>query len=219
MISLTVYNQQGKEVGNTELSERVFGLKWSPALVKQAVDAESANARVPVAHVKGRGEVSGGGKKPWRQKGTGRARHGSIRSPIWVGGGVTHGPTKDKIFSKKINKTMRRKALLVALSQKVRDNEVIILDTLSFANPKTKEAVAAFKALGGIAEFTKIGMKGGKAVVMLPTHDTAAVRAMRNLPYVFSQEARNADVQTVLTHKYIVIPKESLEVLEHTFAK
>src|SRR3989344_1678996 len=117
-----IYNQEGKEVGKVSLPTAVFGVKWNPDLVHQAVVAMEANARTPVAHTKSRADVRGGGRKPWKQKGTGRARHGSTRSPIWVGGGVAHGPTNEKIFAKKINKKMRTKALYTVLSQKLRDN-------------------------------------------------------------------------------------------------
>jgi len=114
-----VYNLNNEKVGTVELPENVFGAKWSPVLVKQVVDAQRANARDPWAHAKGRGEVRGGGRKPWRQKGTGRARHGSIRSPLWIGGGKAHGPRKERDYSQKVNKKMRRLALFSALSRKM----------------------------------------------------------------------------------------------------
>lgn len=206
-----VYNRAGKEMGNIKLSDAVFGLPWNPALVKQVVEAERANARSVIAHTKGRGEVRGGGKKPWRQKGTGRARHGSIRSPIWIGGGVTHGPTKEKIYAKKINKRMRQKAFFVSLAAKVRDGEMLVLDTFSLEKPKTKEASRVFASLRAIPEFPHLSQKGGSTLLALPTHDAVLLRAVRNLPYLETEEVRNMNVMSVLGHKYIVMPKASLE--------
>src|SRR3989338_6971942 len=109
-----LYNLKGEVIGDIDLKDEIFGVKWNADVVHQALQAQIANTRKPIAHTKGRGEVRGGGKKPLRQKGTGRARHGSIRSPLWKGGGVTHGPTKDKIFAKKINKKMKRLAIVSA---------------------------------------------------------------------------------------------------------
>src|SRR5574343_1502152 len=120
-----IYNQKGKSVGKFDLPESVFGLPWNADLVHQVVTAMQANARTPVAHSRTRGEVSGGGKKPWRQKGTGRARHGSSRSPIWKGGGITHGPRNDRIFEREIPKKMRRKALFMVLSEKAKQNLIV----------------------------------------------------------------------------------------------
>src|SRR3954462_9048133 len=125
-----IYNAQGKKTGTVTLPESVFGVFWNDALMHQVVTSMHSNARPNVAHTKGRGEVRGGGRKPWQQKGTGRARHGSIRSPIWKGGGVTHGPRNEKVYARKINKGMRQKALLVALSRKAKDGEVILLESL-----------------------------------------------------------------------------------------
>src|SRR3989338_3861116 len=143
-----VYNLEGKKVGDLELSESVFGLKWNQDLVHRVLESMRSRRRKGTAHAKGRGEVSGGGKKPWRQKGTGRARHGSIRSPIWVGGGVSHGPLKDKVFSKKLNKKAKRKALLTVLSQKMADGEIMVADEVILNEPKTKKAQEAMKNLG-----------------------------------------------------------------------
>src|SRR3990167_7958338 len=143
-MKVKLYNQVAEEVGKTELPDEVFGLKWNADLVHQVVTSQEANRRPTVAHAKGRGEVRGGGRKPWRQKGTGRARHGSIRSPIWKGGGVTHGPLKEKNYKKKINKKMAKKALFAVLSAKARDNEIIVLDDLKFSEPKTRLAAEMF---------------------------------------------------------------------------
>ena len=124
-----VYNLQGQRVGKLELPGNIFGVKWNPVLVHQALLAQLANRRNPWAHAKGRGEVRGGGRKPWRQKGTGRARHGSIRSPLWVGGGKAHGPIKSRDYSQKLNKKMRRLAILSVLSKKAKDGDIKFFDT------------------------------------------------------------------------------------------
>src|SRR6185437_9448180 len=125
-----IYNIEGKETGKMTLPENIFGLPWNADLMHQVVVSMRSNARHSIAHTKDRGEVRGGGKKPWQQKGTGRARHGSSRSPIWKGGGVSHGPRKEKLYAKVLPKGMRRKALLVALSRKYKDGEIIFLDKL-----------------------------------------------------------------------------------------
>src|SRR5271165_1420212 len=125
-----IYNAQGKKTGTLALPENIFGVAWNDALMHQVVTSMMDNARTPVAHVKDRGAVRGGGKKPWKQKGTGRARVGSTRSPIWRGGGVTHGPRNDRIFEVEIPKKMRRKALFMMLSEKAKDKTLIILDKI-----------------------------------------------------------------------------------------
>jgi len=133
-----LYNIRNESVGSIELPDEVFGIKWNPALVKQVVLAQLANKRRPWAHAKNRSEVRGGGRKPWRQKGTGRARHGSIRSPLWVGGGKSHGPQKERDYSEKVNKKMRRLAMFSILSKKFKDKEVKVFDNFSIHAPKTK---------------------------------------------------------------------------------
>lgn len=208
-----VYNMEGKQVGTTELPDAIFGLPWNGVLVKQVIDAESTNARSYTAHTKDRSEVSGGGKKPWRQKGTGRARHGSIRSPIWIGGGVTHGPRADRIYQKKINVRSRRKALLVSLSGKARDGEIVVLDEVVFPDGKTRNTTQMFRALasGGIE---CVGEKGGSVLFAFPETQKETVRALRNLPHVKSVEARMLTVRQVLGVKYLIFPKAALSVLE-----
>ncbi|MEK7173963.1 MAG: 50S ribosomal protein L4, partial [Patescibacteria group bacterium] len=142
-----VYNMEGKQAGTVDLPDSIFGLPWNGALVKQVVEAEAANLRSGTAHTKDRSEVAGGGKKPWRQKGTGRARHGSIRSPLWVGGGVTHGPRNSRRYDEKVNVRARRKALLVSLSGKARDGEIIVFDEIAFPEAKTRHAAQMFRSL------------------------------------------------------------------------
>jgi len=209
-MQIDVYNQSAEEVGTVELPEAVFGLKWNADLVHQVVLGQEANQRPKVAHVKGRGEVRGGGKKPWRQKGTGRARHGSIRSPIWKGGGVTHGPNKEKVFKKKINKKMAKKALCTVLSAKARDGEIIILEDLKFQEAKTKLAAQVFKNLASIDSFKNL-QKGSGVLVALPEKDNLTRRALHNLPFVGVEEARNLNAHQVLQYKYILFPKSAIE--------
>lgn len=211
-MKVQVYNQEGKETGTIDLPDSVFGLKWNPDLVHQVVTSQAANQRQPVAHAKGRGEVRGGGKKPWRQKGTGRARHGSIRSPIWKGGGVTHGPLKEKNYEKKINKKMARKALRVILSAKAKDGELVVLEGLVFSQPKTKLAAKMFENLS--KTFSRI-TKGNGTLILLPGKDEHAKRTLRNLPFVGVDEARNLNAHKALQYKYILMPKQAIE----TFSK
>ncbi len=196
-----------------ELPDGVFGVKWNADLVHQVAVSYAANARAGTAHTKNRGDVSGGGKKPWRQKGTGRARHGSIRSPIWKGGGVSHGPNKEKNYTKKINKKMAKKALYTVLSAKARDQEVIVMDDMRFPDAKTKNAALLFKRLSGNDAFAKI-IKGNGALVALAGKDNSARCALRNLPYVAVDEVRNVNAYMLLQHKFLVLPKEAIALLK-----
>ncbi|MES2134828.1 MAG: 50S ribosomal protein L4 [Patescibacteria group bacterium] len=202
----SIYNTSAKEVGEIELPDSIFGVKRNDALVHQVVLAMQANARTPVAHTKGRGEVRGGGKKPWKQKGTGRARHGSIRSPIWRGGGTTHGPVKERDFSQKINKKMRAKAVATVLSEKLRKGKMIFVDSLSFKAPKTKDAKATLGGLAKIAGFAELATRrNNAALILLSKHDVAAVKSFRNMKNVMVDEARNANPVDLLTYRYILI--------------
>lgn len=209
-----IYNQESKEVGKLALPENIFDLPWNADLMHQIIVSMQANKRSPWAHIKFRGEVSGTGKKPWPQKGTGQARHGSKRSPIWVGGGVSHGPRKEKDYSKKINKKMKKKALFVALSQKLRDHEILFLDKIILSQPKTKEANIIIKNLAGIKNFEKLaGKKKNRAILALPKKDGDIERGFRNIPGL--QISRFSDLNTLdlMSHKYLIItePKEVIK--------
>lgn len=206
------YNQSGEEAGTAELPEKVFGVKWNSDLVHQVVTSQAANRRPRIAHAKDRGEVRGGGKKPWRQKGTGRARHGSIRSPIWKGGGVTHGPRKEKNFKKKINRAMARKALYTVLSAKARDHEIAVIEDLQFSEPKTKYASALFLQLAKHEGLKKV-VRGRGVLVALSGKNQNARRAMRNLPYVGIEEARNLNAYDVMRYKHVLFPKKAISAL------
>jgi len=213
-LELAVFNQEGKEVEKIKLPEKIFGLKLNPDLVKQAYEAQMSQARIPYAHTKDRGEVRGGGKKPWWQKGTGRARHGSIRSPIWRGGGATFGPRKERIFARNINKKMRRAALLMVLSGKARDNEIVILDDLKLEAPKTKLMAQVIKNLGSI----KNDLGKGALVVMSEKNENIT-RAAKNIPKFMTIGAQNLNIVDLLNYKYILMPRGAIEIIEKTFVK
>ncbi len=208
-----IYNIQGKKAGSVDLPENVFGLAWNNALMYQVVTAMQANARTPVAHTKGRGEVRGGGKKPWQQKGTGRARHGSIRSPIWKGGGVTHGPSNDKVYAREIPKKMRAKALFMALSKKLKDGELILVDSFGFKSPKTAEAKKALTALS--KEFKNLSAKHNAAFIALPEKNEATEKSFRNIASVTCGTVGSMNPVAVLKHKYVILenPDASVKIV------
>lgn len=216
MIETKVYNFEGKETGKAELPEAIFGLKWNNDLVYQVANALQANLRRPIADTKNRAEVRGGGKKPYRQKGTGRARHGSSRSPIWEGGGITHGPLSIKNYSQKVNKKMRAKAFFTVLSRKLAEGEVIFVQDLPLAVAKTKQAQVYLNNLAK-AGFEKINYKKGKrALLAWPKGSALAERSFRNIPSAVASDLRNLNVLDLLNYKYLVIsdPAESLTVLK-----
>jgi len=205
-----VYNQEGKEVGETQLPAEVFGLKINKNLVHQAMVAQMANSRQVLAHAKTRAEVRGGGKKPWRQKGTGRARHGSIRSPIWRGGGVTFGPTKERNFSKKINKKMKRKALLMVLSGKAKDNELVVLDDLKLKKGKTKEMAEVIKNLK-----SKVKNDFDKgALFIFGKKDENIVKAIKNIPKMKTIGIGSLNIVDILKKKYLAMMKNDIVVMK-----
>jgi large subunit ribosomal protein L4 len=203
-----LYNQNAENIGTIELADGIFGLPMNQDLLHQVITSQMSNKRQVIAHTKGRGEVRGGGKKPWKQKGTGRARHGSTRSPIWRSGGVTGGPTKEKNFKREINKKMMHKALRVALSSKARDGQLFIMDALTIEKPKTKEMDAVMK------KFTPI--LGRLNNVLLVTTSEAAIiyKSARNLPYLDTLEARNLNPLTLLEANRVILSKESLAIIE-----
>lgn len=209
----TIYNQKGKETGKLTLPENVFGLKWNADLVHQVVTSMLSSQRTPVAHTKNRGEVSGGGKKPWQQKGTGRARHGSIRSPLWKGGGVTHGPRNEKNYGRKVNKKMKAKALYTVLSAKFRDNQIVFVDDISFRVPKAKQAKEILSALSKITgKETLLSKKNNSAVLALSEKNAETEKSFRNFNNVLIDEVRNLNPVDILNYKYLLIenPKKSL---------
>lgn len=201
-----VYNQAGKESGKVTLPESVFALPWNADLVHQVIVSLETSIRNPIAHTKGRGAVRGGGKKPWKQKGTGRSRHGSIRSPIWKGGGVTHGPTNERVFTRKVNKAVKVKALFTILSRKAKEGEIIVVDQLSFDAPKTKEAAMVLKNLSTATGSKSLSWtSGNRALVLVPGTDRAAKKSFRNIPSVLVDEVRNINPLDLVRYKYLVL--------------
>ena len=205
-----VYNQGGKESRETLLPKEIFDVKMSKDLVWQVVVAQTGNRRQIIAHTKGRGEVSGGGKKPWRQKGTGRARAGSNRSPLWRHGGITFGPTNKVIFKKTISDRMRKTALFMALSDKAKNNFLVVLDGISLEKPKTKLMAAVLDSLPS---------RGKTALIALPGMDKDLIAASKNIADTLSVQAKDLNCLDVLSFKYLILPKESIKVLKETFAK
>jgi len=216
-----IYNSQGKETGKITLPEEIFGLSWNADLVHQVVRTMQDNARTPIAHVKDRSEVSGGGIKPWRQKGTGRARHGSSRSPIWIGGGVTHGPRNERIFGGKINKKAKAKALYIVLSEKMRNGEILFIDNFELKESKTKEAREVLKKLGSVKGFeTIVTKRKNSAFIALGEKNESAVRSLSNFGNLEVDEVRNLNAVDLLKYKTLVItsPVASIEFLASKLA-
>lgn len=211
-----VYTDKGVVAGNIKLPEAVFGLKWNNDLVHQVITSMLANKRAGTAHTKDRGEVRGGGKKPWKQKGTGRARHGSSRSPIWVGGGTTHGPRSEKDYSKKINKKMRAKALYTVLSQKYSDGNILLIEALTLSAPKTKDAAVVLSNLSKIAGFENVVSKKKTAVLIaLPESTDALQKSFANLPGATLTAVANLSALAALNANRIVLvnPHKTFELL------
>lgn len=220
-MQVSVYNNKGKEVKAVELPEEIFGLGWNADLVHQVAVAMQANRRPNVAHTKDRSEVRGGGRKPWRQKGTGRARHGSIRSPIWVGGGTTFGPRSDKDFTKKINKKMKSKALFTVLSKKNEDGEILFIERLNFNAPNTKQAKVILEALGQETGKDVFSKRENTACILIPEPDQNIIKSFNNIGNVKVEEVRNINPLLLLENKNIVFvnPDAALEVLNSKYQR
>lgn len=216
MITQPIYNLKGESVGEMQLSDRVFGQPANPTLVHQAVVAQRANARQVLAHTKDRSEVRGGGKKPWRQKGTGRARAGSNRSPLWVGGGITFGPTKNRNFSKGLNVKMKRQALRVVLSDKLNNKQVAIMDTLVMDAYKTKVFKAMIDAITNKAFSTEAKV----STLILDKAPGGMVRnSARNLVGIKLLSLDNINIVDLLKYRELIITKAAVEQLEEQYQK
>lgn len=204
MSKVKLYNLKGEATGDIELDKAVFEVEVDPALVQFVMNAQRANAHVPYAHTKGRAEVRGGGRKPWRQKGTGRARHGSSRSPIWRGGGVTFGPTSARNMSKKINKKERRNAIRMVLSDKANESAIFVIDSLKEVSGKTKELSTLITALPTEKQ---------SVLFAVADKNESLTRAAQNLEAVNSVLADSVNVLDLLKYRYLIIDKAGLEEL------
>lgn len=208
-MKVDVYNEKGEVTGSTVLPKEIFQVQMNADLVHQVFISHTANQRQNSAHTKNRADVRGGGKKPWRQKGTGRARHGSIRSPLWKGGGVTFGPRNEKNWEKDIPKKMRKKALLMVLSEKAKNSTLVVLDKLEIEKPKTKDMATMIK---------KLPVNNGSRLII--SHDGKNIfLSARNIAKTAVSEARNLNIVDLLNYKYLLVSKEGIKNIEDVFLK
>lgn len=207
MPKVALYNQAGSQVGEVELADAVFGIEPNNSVLFDAIVMQRASQRQGTAKVKGRSEVAGGGRKPWRQKGTGRARQGSIRSPQWRGGGIVFGPTP-RSYSYKLPKKVRRLAIKSALSSKVLENELLVLEGLAFDAPKTKEMTSVLKGL----EINR------KALIVTADASENVALSARNIPGVTVITANGVNVLDVVSHDKVIFTKEAVQKLEEVLA-
>ena len=207
MVKVKLYDQKGQVIGEKKLPEEVFGVPIKPELVHEVLVSMEASARQPLAHTKTRGEVRGGGKKPWRQKGTGRARHGSIRSPIWAGGGVTFGPRKERNYDKKINRKTKRLAFVMSLSDKVADEHLLLVEAFGIKDGKTKEAVSLIKNLP----------VEGKVLILAADKDSMLARSARNLQKARFAGVSDVNLKQILDADWVVATSEAIDKLATTY--
>ncbi|MDP2651598.1 MAG: 50S ribosomal protein L4 [bacterium] len=207
-MELPIFSMEGKKVGSIALPESIFGMPWKNDLVHQVTTAMQANLRQNRANTKDRSEVSGGGKKPWKQKGTGQARTGSSRSPIWRHGGVTFGPRTERDYGEKINRKMRVGALLSVLSRKAKDGEIILVNQFTFTAPKTAVAKSVIAALAKSADAgTLVTKKKNAALLALAAHNANIIKSFSNFGNLMTEEVRNLNPLEVMTHQYLIIEK------------
>ena len=206
MTGIKVYNMKGAVVGEMELNDNVFGVDYNESLIHQAVVTRLANERQGTKSTLTRSEVRGGGVKPWRQKGTGRARQGSIRAPQWIKGGVVFAP-KPRDYRLSVNKKVKRIAMKSALTSKVNDNDIIVYDKLDIENPKTKEMVKVLNA-----------MNVGKALIVLSDKDEIVERAARNIPGVKTTLVSTLNVYEILKYSTLILTKDSVAKIEEVYA-
>ena len=240
-MKLNIYNQNGEVKGQKELSDKIFAVKANPGLINEAITAQTANMRTVLAHTKTRAEVRGGGKKPWRQKGTGRARVGSSRSPLWRSGGIIFGPNADRNFSKKINKKAKRKAMFMVLSDRAANNGLAILEKLTLADYKTKamnevlnnleeKVFSSFAKASPSATATgdksadkpkvknkKIRTTGRSILFINDVKDDKVNNSGRNLVGVKIINVGNINIVDLLNYKNIIISDKAVDKLEEIY--
>jgi large subunit ribosomal protein L4 len=215
-MEVNVYTTEGKVAKKMTLPEDIFGVKWNGDLVSQVLYSQASNRRAGTAHTKDRGEVSGGGKKPWQQKGLGRARHGSSRSPIWRHGGVTHGPRVDKDYKKTLPRGMKNAALFALLSAKLKNGKILFVDGLADVSGKTKDADLVMKGLSKVEGFTTLTHKKANNVYMtIEKISPTSKRAFRNLPYMTLHNMDDMNPLDLANTRYLVIanPEATLAYL------
>lgn len=228
-MKLNIYNQTGEAKAQKDVSDAIFGVKVNPVLVNEAVTAQNANERQVLAHTKGRAEVRGGGKKPWRQKGTGRARAGSSRSPLWIGGGIIFGPNSDRNFSKKINKKAKRKAMFMVLSDRAANNSLVILEKLALEDYKTKifdgilnnfeEKVFKSFTVDAKKKAKNKNVRSSKRSILFvnDTKDDKVNRSGRNLAGVKIINLDNINIVDLLNYKNLIITDKAVDKLEAVY--
>ncbi len=210
-----VYNLKNEKVQSIELNDSIFKVKWNASLIHQILVAQLANRRTPIAHAKGRGEVRGGGRKPWRQKGTGRARHGSIRSPIWIGGGKAHGPSKERNYEQKVNKKMKSLAVKTVLSKKLKDNQIKIFNNFDFEPKKTKIVAQTLKFILGLNKNSK---KFDLLIIPSPENKNLG-RIARNLPKIKVLGSNSLNTYDLLNYHQIFIEQPAVEIITRQYQK
>ncbi len=239
---INIYNTKGEQVKQISLNPEIFGVKINPTLIHQVLVAQQNNSRHNLAHAKGWGEVRGGGAKPWRQKGTGRARHGSNRSPLWVGGVVTFGPNKNRNYSQKVNKKMKQKTVLMGLSDKVNHQNLQILDKLEIKEAKTKHIIEIIENLNKqeiitlkekkvaiktpeknktTKKSTKFDIKKYKPSILfcIEQSNSNLIRATKNLTGIKIDLAHNLNIKDLLKYNQIILTEKAIQKLEERFLK
>lgn len=210
MAKVAVYNLEGKEINHMDLPKEMWEVPMKEKVVHDVVKAQRANARVAIAHTKTKGEVRGGGRKPWKQKHTGNARQGSIRSPQWRGGGIVFGPRSNRNFSIQLNKKVKKKALFMVLSDKYTDQKLIVVEGMSKDMVKTKQVVEMLKKLPG---------KAVSISVIVPKEMKNLVRALGNVKKIQTLPATSLNVYDLLKKQWLIVPKEGLEEMHKTYLK